>query len=73
MTETILLALILIPCLIIAIVFHEVAHGYVAMLLGDPTAKERRRTGVRLLLHVRGPPLVRRGRQVVARGDGGRL
>ncbi len=52
MTETILLALILIPCLIIAIVFHEVAHGYVAMLLGDPTAKERRRLSLNPLRHV---------------------
>jgi Zn-dependent protease len=52
MTETILLALILIPCLIIAIVFHEVAHGYVAMLLGDPTAKERKRLSLNPLRHV---------------------
>ena len=43
MTDTIALAIILIPCLIVAIVFHEVAHGWVANLLGDPTAKERRR------------------------------
>ena len=52
MTETLLLAVILIPCLIIAIVFHEVAHGYVAMLLGDPTAKERRRLSLNPLRHV---------------------
>ncbi len=52
MTDTILLALILIPCLIIAIVFHEVAHGYVAMLLGDPTAKERKRLSLNPLRHV---------------------
>ena len=38
MTETLLLAVILIPCLIVAIVFHEVAHGWVALALGDPTA-----------------------------------
>ncbi|MFB0613679.1 site-2 protease family protein [Aurantiacibacter poecillastricola] len=52
MSETILLAAILIPCLIVAIVFHEVAHGYVAMLLGDPTAKERRRLSLNPVRHV---------------------
>ena len=34
MTDTILLAAILIPCLVIAIVFHEVAHGWAALALG---------------------------------------
>ena len=52
MTDTILLALILIPCLIIAIVFHEVAHGWTALALGDPTAKERRRLSFNPLRHV---------------------
>ncbi|OYX65297.1 MAG: site-2 protease family protein [Sphingomonadales bacterium 32-64-17] len=52
MSETILLALLLIPCLVIAIVFHEVAHGYVALLLGDPTAKEQRRLSLNPLRHV---------------------
>ena len=52
MTETLLYALILIPCLIIAIVFHEVAHGWVALMLGDPTAKERRRLTLNPLRHL---------------------
>lgn len=52
MTETILFAIILIPCLIIAIVFHEVAHGWTALALGDPTAKERRRLSLNPLRHV---------------------
>ena len=52
MTETLLLASILIPCLIIAIVFHEVAHGWVALLLGDPTAKERNRLSLNPIRHV---------------------
>ncbi|MEN7536632.1 site-2 protease family protein [Aurantiacibacter flavus] len=52
MSETILLALLLIPCLVVAIVFHEVAHGYVALLLGDPTAKEQRRLSLNPLRHV---------------------
>ena len=52
MTETILLALILVPCLIIAIVFHEVAHGWTALALGDPTAKEQRRLSLNPIRHV---------------------
>lgn len=52
MTETLILAAILIPCLVIAIVFHEVAHGYAALTLGDPTARERRRLSLNPLRHV---------------------
>ena len=52
MTETLLLAAILIPCLIVAIVFHEVAHGWTALALGDPTAKEQRRLSLNPLRHV---------------------
>ena len=52
MTETLLLAVILIPCLIVAIVFHEVAHGWVALALGDPTAKEQRRLSLNPIRHV---------------------
>ena len=39
MSDTLQLAVLLIPCLIVAIVFHEVAHGWAALALGDPTAK----------------------------------
>ena len=52
MTETLLLAAILIPCLIVAIVFHEVAHGWVAMLLGDTTAYDRGRLTLNPIRHV---------------------
>ena len=52
MTETLLLAAILVPCLIIAIVFHEVAHGWMALMLGDPTAKEQRRLSLNPIRHV---------------------
>ena len=52
MTETLLLAAILIPALVIAIVFHEVAHGWVALMLGDPTAKEQRRLSLNPIRHV---------------------
>lgn len=41
----------LIP-LIIAIVFHEVSHGLVANLLGDPTAKQRGRLTFNPIKHV---------------------
>jgi len=52
MENTVTLLLLLIPCLVIAIVFHEVAHGYVAKLLGDPTASERGRLTLNPIRHV---------------------
>jgi len=52
MSETLILAAILIPCLIVAIVFHEVAHGWAALMLGDPTAKEKRRLSLNPIRHV---------------------
>lgn len=39
MEETIIRALILIVPLLMAVTFHEVAHGYAAWMFGDPTAK----------------------------------
>ena len=52
MDETLLTALALIPALVIAIVFHEVAHGWTALALGDPTAKERKRLSLNPIRHV---------------------
>lgn len=52
MNETLALAIVLVPSLIVAIVFHEVAHGLVASWLGDPTAKERNRLSLNPLRHV---------------------
>ena len=52
MSDTLTLISILVPCLVIAIVFHEVAHGWVANMLGDPTAKERRRLTLNPIRHV---------------------
>jgi Zn-dependent protease len=52
MDDTLLLALAMIPALVVAIVFHEVAHGWVALMLGDPTAKERRRLSLNPIRHV---------------------
>jgi Zn-dependent protease len=38
--------------LIFAIVFHEVAHGWAARALGDPTAHEAKRLSLNPLRHV---------------------
>lgn len=38
--------------LVIAIVFHEVAHGLAARALGDPTAAERKRLSLNPIRHV---------------------
>ena len=38
--------------LVIAIVFHEVAHGWMAKWLGDPTAEEQKRLSFNPLRHV---------------------
>ena len=50
--ETLILAAVLIPCLVIAIVFHEVAHGYVANMLGDHTARSLGRLTLNPIPHV---------------------
>jgi Zn-dependent protease len=52
MNDTLLIALALIPALVVSIVFHEVAHGWTALMLGDPTARERRRLSLNPLRHV---------------------
>lgn len=52
MQETLFdIATVIIP-MIIAIVFHEVAHGWVARALGDPTAAELNRLSLNPLRHV---------------------
>ncbi len=43
---------ILAPGLLMALVCHEVAHGYVAYLLGDPTAKSQGRLTLNPLKHL---------------------
>jgi Zn-dependent protease len=52
MDGTLLQALAIIPALVIAIVFHEVAHGWTALALGDPTAKERKRLTLNPIRHI---------------------
>ncbi|MBI9078724.1 MAG: site-2 protease family protein [Pseudodesulfovibrio sp.] len=44
--------LIMAPGLLIALVCHEVAHGFVAYLLGDPTAKSQGRLTLNPLKHL---------------------
>jgi len=44
--------LIYAPPLILAVVLHEIAHGYVAYLLGDPTAKKLGRLSLNPIRHV---------------------
>jgi len=44
--------LVMAPGLLVALVFHEVAHGYVAYLLGDPTAKAQGRLTLNPLRHL---------------------
>ncbi len=53
MIESILVALLLFaPGALIAIIFHEVAHGWAADALGDPTARERGRLSLNPLRHL---------------------
>jgi len=52
MNETLLKAAALIVPLVIAIVFHEVAHGLAARALGDKTAQEMNRLSLNPLRHV---------------------
>lgn len=44
--------LIFAPPLILAVVLHEIAHGYVAYWLGDPTAKKLGRLSLNPIRHV---------------------
>lgn len=52
MNETAIEIAALIVPLVLAIVFHEVAHGWAARALGDPTAAEARRLSLNPLRHV---------------------
>lgn len=52
MENTLYQIAIWLPALVIAIVFHEVAHGWVAYAFGDPTAKEARRLTLNPIRHV---------------------
>jgi Zn-dependent protease len=52
MSGTLFEAAALIVPLVLAIVFHEVAHGWMARALGDPTAHEMKRLSLNPLRHV---------------------
>ncbi|MDT0576880.1 site-2 protease family protein [Croceicoccus sp. F390] len=52
MSETLFLAAAIIVPLVLAIVFHEVAHGYVARMLGDETAHRAGRLTLNPVRHV---------------------
>lgn len=52
MIETLYQAATLIIPLMLAIVFHEIAHGWTAKALGDPTADEQKRLSLNPLRHV---------------------
>ncbi|MDR1357937.1 MAG: site-2 protease family protein [Coriobacteriales bacterium] len=51
-TNTIINSVIMIVCFVPAIVVHEVAHGFVAWKLGDPTAKSQGRLSLNPLKHI---------------------
>lgn len=46
------LLMLRIPALLLALTFHEVAHGYAAMRLGDPTARNLGRLSLNPLHHI---------------------
>ena len=52
MENTPLLIAALVPALVLAIVCHEVAHGWVALMLGDTTARDRKRLTLNPIRHV---------------------
>jgi Zn-dependent protease len=45
-------AVILFGCLVVAVIFHEVSHGVVALWLGDDTAKQRGRLTLNPVPHI---------------------
>jgi len=52
MFENIVQYLYIIPCALIAIVFHELAHGLMSYILGDSTPKEMGRLTLNPLKHI---------------------
>ncbi len=51
-TESLIEFLFVIPCVLIALTFHEVAHGFMAFKLGDPTARNFGRLTLNPLKHL---------------------
>ena len=50
--ETFFTLLVAIPPLLVAVILHEVAHGYIAERLGDPTARALGRITLNPLVHI---------------------
>ena len=44
--------IIMIPMVLIALMFHELAHGFVSIKLGDPTPRLQRRMTLNPLAHL---------------------
>ncbi|HCX64444.1 MAG TPA: site-2 protease family protein, partial [Eubacteriaceae bacterium] len=42
----------ILPALLVSVTFHELAHGYVAYKLGDPTAKKMGRLTLNPIKHL---------------------
>ena len=51
-TDTLIQFLFVVPCVLIALTFHEFAHGYMAYKLGDPTAKNFGRLTLNPMKHL---------------------
>lgn len=51
-SDIIIQFLITLPALLVSLVFHELAHGYVAWRLGDPTARQSGRLTLNPLKHL---------------------
>ena len=51
-TDTLIQFLFVVPCVLIALTFHDFAHGYMAYKLGDPTAKNFGRLTLNPLKHL---------------------
>ncbi len=52
MFDSIEMLLLVIPILLFSIVIHEMAHGYAALFLGDPTAKNMGRLTLNPIVHL---------------------
>ncbi|MFW5985188.1 MAG: site-2 protease family protein [Halanaerobiaceae bacterium] len=51
-TQSIVQIIVMLPIFLLAISVHEVAHGYVSYLLGDPTAKNAGRLTLNPIAHL---------------------
>jgi Zn-dependent protease len=51
-TEKLLVLLVLVPVLVLSLMLHELAHGYTAYRLGDPTAKRMGRLSFNPIRHL---------------------